>query len=265
MSKGVRKMILTADNCDEFISTTESLDGQNPFACRIISLCTSYQPSLPFVDYWTVFDDESKNPTGAIARNGTDFILFLTDKTDLDEVSSFMRVAGATSVICSNSYSLDLFGYEKTSGPILVRREEIPECNSFEICTPQIKDAYNLIAASADKGFTPPEFEDFYVDINHKLRHGTMRLLGLCSEGELAAVAMTVAESSQGAVIGAVACLPEHRKKGYGTYIVNHLTNILVKEGRSVFLHRAENANKAFYDNLKFSRFDSWCEYHFKG
>ena len=60
---------------------------------------------------------------------------------------------------------------------------------------------------------------------------------------------MTVAESRQGAVIGAVACLPKFRNKGYGTYIVNHLTNILVKEGRSVFVHRAENANKAFYDN----------------
>lgn len=103
------------------------------------------------------------------------------------------------------------------------------------------------------------------MDINHKLRHGTMRLLGLYDGNDLAAIAMTVAESRQGAVIGAVACLPKFRNKGYGTYIVNHLTNILVKEGRSVFVHRAENANKAFYDNLKFNCFDSWCEYHFKG
>mgnify|MGYP005917007781 FL=1 len=101
-------MILTADNCEKFISTIESLDGLDPFACRIISLCTSYNPHLPFVDYWTVFDDKTKNPTGAIARNGTDFILFLTDKSDINEVSSFMRVAGAASVICSNKYNLDL-------------------------------------------------------------------------------------------------------------------------------------------------------------
>lgn len=258
-------MILTADNSENFISTIESLDSLNPFACRIISLCTSYGPQLPFVDYWTVFDDESQKATGAIARNGTDFILFLTDDTDLDEVSSFMRVAGASSVICSNKYSLDLFGYEKSQGPILVRKEEIKEEVSLEISTPQIKEAYELIVKSADRYFTPPKFEDFYVDINHKLRHGTMRLLGLYDNGSLAAVAMTVAESTKGAVIGAVACLPQFRNKGYGTYIVNYLTNILVKEGRSVYVHRAEKANKAFYDNLKFNRCDSWCEYHFKG
>ena len=258
-------MILTADNCEKFISTIESLDGLDPFACRIISLCTSYNPHLPFVDYWTVFDDESNTATGAIARNGTDFILFLTDKTDIDEVSTFMRVAGAGSVICSNKYSLDLFGYEKSQGPILVRKEELSESDNLRIDTPQIKEAYELIAKAADKYFTPPKFEDFYVDINHKLRHGTMRLLGLYDGNDLAAVAMTVAESRQGAVIGAVACLPKFRNKGYGTYIVNHLKNILVKEGRSVFVHRAENANKAFYDNLKFNCFDSWCEYHFKG
>ena len=82
-------MILTADNCEKFISTIESLDGLDPFACRIISLCTSYQPVLPFVDYWTVFDDKTKNPTGAIARNGTDFILFLTDKSDINTISIY--------------------------------------------------------------------------------------------------------------------------------------------------------------------------------
>lgn len=258
-------MILTADNCEDFISTIESLDGFDPFACRIISLCTSYQPSLPFVDYWTIFDDKSKNPTGAIARNGTDFILFLTENTDLDEVSSFMRVAGASSVICSNKYLLDLFGYEKTQGSILVRKNEIKTALSFDIKTPEIKEAYELIVKAADKYFVPPKFDDFYVDINHKLRHGTMRLLGLYDEGSLTAVAMTVAESQKGAVIGAVACLPEFRNKGYGTYLVNHLTNMLVDEGRNVFIHRAEHANKAFYDNLKFTHFDGWCEYHFKG
>lgn len=258
-------MILNADNYEELISTIESLDALDPFACRIISLCTSYQPVLPFVDYWTVFDDKTKNPTGAIARNGTDFILFLTDKSDINEVSSFMRVAGAASVICSNKYNLDLFGYEKSYGPILVRTEEISENDSLIIDTPKIKEAYELIAKAADKYFTPPKFEDFYVDINHKLRHGTMRLLGLYDENNLAAVAMTVAESKQGAVIGAVACLPKFRNKGYGTYIVNHLTNILVKEGKRVFVHRAEQANKAFYDYLKFKCFDSWSEYHFKG
>ena len=144
-------MILTADNCEKFISTIESLDGLDPFACRIISLCTSYNPHLPFVDYWTVFDDESNTATGAIARNGTDFILFLTDKTDIDEVSTFMRVAGAGSVICSNKYSLDLFGYEKSQGPILVRKEELSESDNLRIDTPQIKEAYELIAKAADK------------------------------------------------------------------------------------------------------------------
>ncbi len=257
-------MILTADNTDEFISVIECLDGLDPFACRIISLCTSYEPHLPFVDYWIIFDDESKAPTGAIARNGTDFILFLTDSSNLCEVSSFMRVVGALSVICSGRYSLDLFGYEKSQGPILMRKAKLDIDGDYKIAEPNIKEAYELIKKAADKYFTPPAFENFYVDINHKLRHGTMRLLGLYENTSLAAVAMTVAESNTGAVIGAVACLPQCRSRGYGTYLVNYLTNILVDEGKNVFVHRAENANKAFYDNLEFNRYDSWYEYHLK-
>ena len=88
-------MILTADNCEKFISTIESLDGLDPFACRIISLCTSYNPHLRLWIIGLFLIDKSNTATGAIARNGTDFILFLTDKTDIDEVSTFMRVAGA--------------------------------------------------------------------------------------------------------------------------------------------------------------------------
>ena len=60
------------------------------------------------MDYWLIRDDESGNFTGAAARNGSNFILFLTEATDLEEVSSFMRVAGASGIICSGKYKLDL-------------------------------------------------------------------------------------------------------------------------------------------------------------
>ena len=65
---------------------------------------------------------------------------------------------------------------------------------------------YELITRCSGENFIPPSFDDFYVDVNHKLRHNTMRLYGINCSDKLVSVAMTVAESDDGAVLGAV-CL----------------------------------------------------------
>ena len=129
------------------------------------------------------------------------------------------------------------------------------------IIEPDIRSAYDLIVKCADENFTPPEFEDFYVDVNHKLRHNAIRLYGICDGETLAAIAMTVAESGDGAVLGAVACHPDYRRSGYGSKIVSSLTNTLIAEGKAVYLHRAQNANAAFYQKLGFDNCGSWREY----
>ena len=113
-------MINSATDADSFIKDVQAISAFDPFACRIISLCNSYKPDLVFVDYWLVQDDNGNN-TGAIARNGSNFILLLTDGSDIDEISSFLRVAGASAVICDGKYELDFTGGKMLAGKVLVR------------------------------------------------------------------------------------------------------------------------------------------------
>lgn len=255
-------MIISAIDADNFINSISGVSADDPFACRIISLYNSYKPELVFVDYWLLADDNGEC-NGAIARNGSNFILFLSDKSDIDEVSSFMRVAGASGIICDGKYELDLIGCKSIDGVVLVRTEAF-ECEEEEVSftEPDIKAAYELIVKSADENFVPPQFEDFYVDVNHKLRHGAMRLCGIENNGNLAAVAMTVAESGSGAVLGAVSTDPEYRNLGYGSALIKYITNLLTAENKAVFLHRAKNANEAFYSNLGFVEYGTWKEYY---
>ena len=67
----------------------------------------SYDSSLAFVDYWTIIDDKTDEVSGAIS-DAEQIILFLTDKTNLEEVSSFMRVAGAS--VHMGDFNLILYG-----------------------------------------------------------------------------------------------------------------------------------------------------------
>ena len=118
-----------------------------------------------------------------------------------------------------------------------------------------------MIVTCAGEGFQPPSFEDFYVDVNHKLRHGSIRLAGVSKDDRLAAAAMTVAESGSGAVLGAVACHPDFRRQGCGSMVVRHLVSELTNEGKTVFLHRAEHRNAGFYQQLGFRECGTWREY----
>lgn len=253
-------MICSAHEIPDYPARVLSLAENDPFICRILSLYNSYPPSLAFVDYWLTSDDSGKT-NGAIARNGSNFILFLTEESDLQEISSFLRLSGAEGVLCDGRYYLD-FSEKTSEGAILKRSEPIgAKGEEPELYNPSIKAAYELIVKCADDNFTPPDFDDFYVDLNHKLRHGAMRLYGIEDSGRLAAVAMTVAESDDGAVLGAVACDPVFRRKGFGSKIVRGTANALIAEGKTVFLHRAKNANAAFYQKLGFSDCGEWREY----
>lgn len=251
---------------DNYVSLISSISSRDPFACRIISQYYCYPPSLAFVDYWLISDDKTNEITGAISRCGTNFILFLTEKTDIGEVSSFMRVAGAAGAICSGMYKLELYGGMSVSGVILKKNTPYKITDSV-VCadTPDIKSAYQLLAECADESFTPPAFDDFYVDVNHKLRHKAMRMCAIYDKSKLASVAMTVAESKDAAVLGAVSCHPDYRKRGYGSTVVRYITNQLVNENKTVYLHRAKNANVSFYNNLGFEESGKWREYNFEG
>ena len=258
-------MIQSANESVDFVAAIHALSDNDPFACRIISLFKCYPPQLVFVDYWLIRDDESGEVTGAIARNGSNFILFLTAAADLEETSSFMCVAGASGVICSGVYELEL-NRPSFSGPVLVCSDpfetEDVYTETADTVTPDIKAAYELIVRCADDNFRPPVFEDFYVDVNHKLRHNAMSLVGVQENGELVALAMTVAESKNGAVLGAVACLPEYRKQGYGSQVVRSLTAQLIAQHKRVYLHRAQDANVSFYEKLGFRECGTWREYN---
>lgn len=250
-------MIRYTDNGAAFVHSVKELKGAAPFDCRLISLCRTYPPGLPFVDYWLILD-KNDACTGAIARNGTAFILCLTAQAALSEVNAFLLMAGAKKVLCGD-YSLS--GFSKASEGVILQATKAIGFNNKPIIEPSIRDAYAVLTACAGPHFVPPAWEDFFVDVNHKLRHGAMRLVGTEQEGALAAVAMTVAEDEFAAVIGAVACHPAFRRTGCGSAVTAHLVHALSAEGKQVFVHRAAHENAAFYAALGFEPVGRWREY----
>ena len=250
-------MISIADNKHSYSNEILELSKNNPFGCRIISLYNTYNYNLPFVDFWVQLSNNT--PVSLISRLESALIILLTDNSDLDEISSFVRVSGAETVLCDAKYKLNC-DFKRVSGPILCSDSAFEIDNSFEVYKPSVKEVYSIISTSASDNFKVPSYESFMLDVNHKINQRTIRMYAIKEEIPAACI-MTLAESRESAVLGALATNPKLRKKGYGGFLIKYINNVLIGEGKKVYLHRAPDENISFYNKLGFKQYGFWAEY----
>lgn len=250
-------MIKIADIDYDIKKYIDLLSVKNPFGCRIKALYNTYDYSLAFVDFWIQIINDV--PVSLIGRLETSFILMLTDKSDLDEISAFIRVSGAENVICNGKYKLDC-NMKRIEGPIYYCDSLMENERSFIVFNPHVKDVYNLISKYRSENFNVPSYESFALDVAHKLSKNTVRIYGI-GDSQLISCIMTLAETNDSAVLGALATDPDFKRRGHGAYLIKYINNVLVKEGKTVFLHRAPNENAEFYNKLGFSEYGAWAEY----
>ncbi len=82
---------------------------------------------------------------------------------------------------------------------------------------PPVRAVYEVLAANGMAG----DFEPFYLDLSHRLRHGAARASVLYAGGE--AVAAAAAALAGNALVTAVAVLPAEQGKGYGGAVLRRL------------------------------------------
>lgn len=231
----------------------------DPFGCRIKSLYKTYNYNLPFVDYW--IQNINNKCVSLIGRLESTFILRLSNYSDLTEISSFLRVAGASSILLDGKYKLKL-DLERKEGPILMCNTSFSFENNIEVIKPTIREVHNVIKECESDNFNVPSYDNFALDVAHKLNSESIRMYGIKGDLEgLKACIMTLAESEDSAVLGALATVPDARKQGIGSFLVKYITNKLISENKLVFLHRAPNENIDFYNSLGFKKYGNWCEY----
>lgn len=254
-------MIKIADECLNIEEYIDDLTASDPFGCRIKSLYKTYSYTLPFVDFWVELVDDKC--VSLIARLESVFILRLTEASDIEEISAFLRVSGASSIICDGKYQLEV-NLNRNDGPILVRKTPFVLAEKFNIITPSVKDVYFVIDKCRSDNFSVPSYEDFALDVTHKLNSKTIRMYGISNGIILQSCIMTLAESDDCAVLGALATLPNFRTSGFGSYLIKYITNKLISENKAVYLHRAKNENIDFYKKSGFEEYGMWAEYSIK-
>ncbi len=214
---------------------------KNLYACKIACLFDSYGLSYPFARFWLQYD--GTEPVTAIAAYYGDYTVQATAKTDVAELTEFLQMTGFSSVLSEREIFSDSY-----SG--IVMEKAPPHQNVKAESNPDWKEVYRLLQSCQSDTFEVPAYEDFLLDMSHKIRHGTALCVGVHEKDKLAATAMTIAQSKHCAVIGAVATKPAFRHSGYGGQCVKALCSLL--HDRSIFIMRDEGENEHFYQSLGF-------------
>ena len=232
-----------------------SLKTDDPFYTRVLSLFESYGAGYDFAGVWTQ-DDGGAN-TSAISRFEDKFSLYLTDRSDLDEVAAFLRFQGAGSVMFDSAFGLNIHSKYAITGGVLEYKSG--RYNSErEIYAPDIKPLYELLKSCESEIFIVPEYMSFLSDVTHRRNLGKCEIMGIDDGGVLASSVMTVSQTEFAAIIGAVATHPDHRRKGLSRELVLTLASRITGQGRAAYVFSASEANTRFYQG---SGFDAAYEF----
>lgn len=177
------------------------------------------------------------------------------DAADAAEWAAFLLQAEVSTLMAERSVAEKLAKYLQL--PIysqkVMQLRHFTGTNLPTTFAPSPREMYPVLSAVFTENLPP--FDNWYVDVSHRLRHGVCHVAGIKKEEGTAAVAMTVAETAGGAVIGSVATLPTYRKKGFSSACIGNLITVLHAENpaKKIWILPKTDYAENLYKKLGFS------------
>ena len=176
-----------------------------PAGARLLSGYQAYA-GRPFALFWAQ-TDKTGCTTALICLLDENFTLCCSPDADGEELAAFLSALGAQRVFCEKPAGLALGLYPMETGTALRLGRLLPPSAVPCRLDAAPGEIYEILAASAGPGLSPPDKTAFHADLSHRLRHG-------------AALAAT-------AYISGVATLPSCRGRGLGAAALSALCRAL--------------------------------------
>lgn len=251
-------MIRLCDNTN----LIDDLSEKSTFAVRIKSLVKAYGLEYDFLQAW--YQEKDFNVNSIIVKFYGAVVLYLTDNSNFKEILKFLEVVGYSSLLLDKKYSEHFGEINFKFGKIMKLSKNLTAPQNINIDKNAVfRKTYSLLIECSNENFAVPEFEPFYLDISHKIRHNAARNYAVFDndKNKYTACALTSSETSENAIISAVAVSIGNRRQGYGGLIVKSICSDLQKLGKDVYIYRQENENIEFYKSLGFLDCGEWAEY----
>lgn len=239
-------MIKLIEKSDEF----NAFNKEDIFYIRIMSLLKAYSTDYRFALFYKQID-ENENITAIISRLDNDYTVCHNKNFDRNELNDFFKTLGFNSILCDDEVKLD-FSFD--FGVIMETNKKIEKVINYAAIDeyPKLMDLFNL------EDYSSADFESWYVDVSHRIRHGAAKAVTLNVNDEIVSSGIFSSIYNDNAILTSVSTLPEFRKMGYASALVSAMVCDI--KGK-VYLMRDKNKNEEFYKKLGFENIGYWRMY----
>lgn len=233
------------------ISQLDNYNNVDIYSVRILSLLNAYGCKYPFARFYRQVNDNG-GISAILSVLDKDLTLSFDSKNaDKDELIEFIYVIGFASLLCDYSLHIDA-PYDEGAVMKTYKKTEI-SCEYNEVNRYRnLLDLYKFI------GYEENNFESWYVDINHRIRHNSAKAVTIEIDNHIVSSAILSSIYKNDAIITGVRTNPDFRKKGYGSALVSSLCSDIVGD---VYLMREKDKNESFYKKLGFENIGNWRIY----
>ena len=237
----------------------------DPFFCKIKALYNAYSCNNNGIDFFIQYNT-NKEITAAVSKIDSTAICYINSNTNFEELSQFLIVLGISKVTCYKKY-INQFNFQELQfGSIMKLASLKPHQknidNRFKVRMPGTKDLLDFLCENFyDNKFDKLNYEKTYVDLSHRIRHGSAECLAIFHNEKLVSSAMIISKTDNAAVLGCIATSKCYRKNGFASYLISKLLTDNCRFIDDIYLFRENGKNKNFYLNLGFKDIDEWTEF----
>ena len=211
-----------------------ALCEKTPFGCKIASIANSYGFDKSFANFWLNTEEDVVYclVDGAMLLSGT--------VLQGDASREFLHVVGAREVLCAvrNAEAMNLTPTQV--GDVLKHTQEPGDLPKELPPSVNIREIYTLLEKAGMIG----EFEPFYLDLSHKLRHNEALALTERGPEGLRACAVVSSISQRGAILSALAVREGMRRQGLGSRLVRRAESYF--PGKMLYVFRSSTRTRNF-------------------
>lgn len=236
---------------------SEKINALNPFGIRIKALHNAYC-NTEICSFYIDTDSSSH-----MAKIGSVLILDGQILPDEHLLTDFCKITGIKTILCSGELSFSkgnksegyILKYNGTNTALAEKKKKTVLCDNLRDIFPLLKNNMNELSSVTD-------FDELYVDLSHRVRHGCAAS-SIVYDEENRAVSCAVAPfmCDEGAVISAVCTNESSRNRGYASCAIYSLIDRLHFFGiENIYLQINDNSLLDFYYPLGFTAAGNWQE-----
>lgn len=216
------------------------------FGCKIASVAGAYGFDKGSACFWIDTDSD------VVFCQTDDLMVISGTILNSEQTREFIRAVGPRAVMCAVRNAETLSLPVSQSGDVLKKQLYDSESQSFDPYSVNIREIYGLL----DSTNMVDEFEPFYLDFSHKLRHNAALSVTEYRGDELAGCAVVSSISKGSAILSAVAVNEKFRRQGIGSQLVRKTEGYLL--GKTVYVFREKDKHAEFYKSLNYTKADTW-------